>query len=256
MTSVTDGAGIFATLPRHRLRRWPDIGDVAGVDEAGCAPLAGPVVVAAVILDPARRINGLDDSKVLSAAVREKLYERITARAHAWSVVAVDVEEIDRINIYHARMAGMVRALERLTHAPLFALIDGDRLPRMLPCPARAVVGGDAVAPAISAASIIAKVTRDRMMAEWASDYPGYGWETNRGYGTPEHYRALKTLGLTPLHRRSFAPVRAIEAGHARPELEMVEIHASESFESHPPAVESAPAEMTQHLVVEPRSAA
>lgn len=208
MTSAIDGAGIFATLPRHRLQRWPDVGDLAGVDEAGCAPLAGPVVVAAVILDPTRRINGLDDSKVLPAPVREKLYERITARAHAWSVVAVDVQEIDRINIYHARMIGMVRALEGLAHAPAFALIDGNRLPRLLPCPARAVVGGDALAPAISAASIIAKVTRDRMMRELDTRWPGYGFAQHKGYPTRDHVTALQRLGPCPEHRRSFAPVR------------------------------------------------
>ena len=210
MTLPIDGAGIFATLPRHRLRRWPEVVDLAGVDEAGCAPLAGPVVVAAVILDPARRINGLDDSKVLSAAVREKLYERITARAQAWSVVAVDVEEIDRINIYHARMAGMVRALERLARAPAFALIDGDRLPHLLPCPARAVVDGDAIAPSISAASIIAKVTRDRMMREMDARWPGYGFAQHKGYPTRDHVAALQRLGPCPEHRRSFAPVRAV----------------------------------------------
>ena len=210
MTLPIDGAGIFATLPPHKLRRWPDVDGLAGVDEAGCAPLAGPVVVAAVILDPARRINGLDDSKVLSAAVREKLYERITARAHAWSVVAVEVEEIDRINIYHARMAGMVRALERLARAPAFALIDGDRLPHLLPCPARAVVDGDAIAPSISAASIIAKVTRDRMMREMDARWPGYGFAQHKGYPTRDHVAALQRLGPCPEHRRSFAPVRAV----------------------------------------------
>jgi ribonuclease HII len=217
MTLPIDGAGIFATLPRHRLRRWPEVVDLAGVDEAGCAPLAGPVVVAAVILDPARRVNGLDDSKVLSAAVREKLYERITARAQAWSVVAVDVEEIDRINIYHARMAGMVRALERLARAPAFALIDGDRLPRLLPCPARAVVDGDAIAPSISAASIIAKVTRDRMMREMDARWPGYGFAQHKGYPTRDHVAALQRLGPCPQHRHSFAPVRAVCAQEQAP---------------------------------------
>ena len=209
MTSPIDGANIFATLPRHRLRRWPDVGGLAGVDEAGCAPLAGPVVVAAVILDPARRINGLDDSKALSAGVREKLYGRIVARAHAWSVVAVSAEEIDRVNIYHARMAGMVRALQHLAHAPAFALIDGDRLPSLLPCPARAVVGGDAIAPSISAASIIAKVTRDRMMCEMDARWPGYGFAQHKGYPTRDHVAALQRLGPCPEHRRSYAPVRA-----------------------------------------------
>ncbi|HEX5353353.1 MAG TPA: ribonuclease HII [Rhodanobacteraceae bacterium] len=216
MTSATDSVAIFASLPRPRLRRWPNVAGLAGVDEAGCAPLAGPVVVAAVILDPARRINGLDDSKVLPEAVREKLYARITARAHAWSVVAVDVEEIDRINIYHARMTGMTRALEQLASVPGFALIDGNRLPRMLPCPARAVVGGDALAPSISAASIIAKVTRDRIMREMHARWPGYGFAQHKGYPTPEHLAALNRLGPCPEHRRSFAPVRA---AYARTEI-------------------------------------
>jgi ribonuclease HII len=209
MTLVIDNGSDFATLPRHKLRRWPDVADLAGVDEAGCAPLAGPVVVAAVILDPARRINGLDDSKVLPEATREKLYARIVERARAWSVVAVEVAEIDRINIFHARMAGMLRALERLACAPAFALIDGNRLPRPLPCPARAVVDGDALAPAISAASIIAKVTRDRMMRELDVHWPGYGFAQHKGYPTPAHCEALRRLGPCPHHRRSFAPVRA-----------------------------------------------
>ncbi|HET7610397.1 MAG TPA: ribonuclease HII [Rhodanobacteraceae bacterium] len=209
MTLVIDNGSDFATLPRHKLRRWPDVADLAGVDEAGCAPLAGPVVVAAVILDPARRINGLDDSKVLPEATREKLYACIVERARAWSVVAVEVAEIDRINIFHARMAGMLRALERLACAPAFALIDGNRLPRPLPCPARAVVEGDALAPAISAASIIAKVTRDRMMRELDVHWPGYGFAQHKGYPTPAHCEALRRLGPCPHHRRSFAPVRA-----------------------------------------------
>jgi ribonuclease HII len=209
MTLVIDNGSDFATLPRHKLRRWPDVADLAGVDEAGCAPLAGPVVVAAVILDPARRINGLDDSKVLPEPTREKLYARIVERARAWSVVAVEVAEIDRINIYHARMAGMLRALERLACAPAFALIDGNRLPRPLPCPARAVVDGDALAPAISAASIIAKVTRDRMMRELDTHWPGYGFAQHKGYPTPAHCEALRRLGPCPHHRRSFALVRA-----------------------------------------------
>lgn len=208
MTFPIDGAGIFATLPRHRLRRWPEVDGLAGVDEAGCAPLAGPVVVAAVILDPAARINGLDDSKILPEPTREKLYARIVARARAWSVVAVGVEEIDRINIFHARMAGMVRALEGLARAPVFALIDGNRLPRSLPCPARALVDGDAIAPSISAASIIAKVTRDRMMREMDARWPGYGFARHKGYPTPGHREALQRLGPCPEHRRSFAPVR------------------------------------------------
>ena len=210
MISAIDGPAIFAALPRHKLRRWPDVGDVAGVDEAGCAPLAGPVVVAAVILDPARRINGLDDSKILPEPTREKLYTRIVARALAWSAVAVSVEEIDRINIFHARMAGMVRALEGLACPPRFALIDGNHLPRSLPCPARALVDGDALAPSISAASIIAKVTRDRLMRETDARWPGYGFAQHKGYPTPGHLDALARLGPCPEHRRSFAPVREV----------------------------------------------
>jgi ribonuclease HII len=210
MTSAIDDPVGFATLPPHKLRRWPGVADVAGVDEAGCAPLAGPVVVAAVILDPACRINGLDDSKLLPEATREKLYARIAARALAWSVVAVGVEEIDRINIFHARMAGMVRALERLAWVPRFALIDGNHLPRSLPCPARALVDGDALAPSISAASIIAKVTRDRIMREMDARWPGYGFAQHKGYPTPSHREALQRLGPCPEHRRSFAPVRAV----------------------------------------------
>ncbi len=213
MTSAIDSPGSFATLPRHKLRRWPDIGGVAGVDEAGCAPLAGPVVVAAVILDPASRINGLDDSKILPEPTREKLYARIVARAVAWSVVAVDVEEIDRVNIFHARMAGMVRALERLAQLPRFPLIDGNHLPRLLPSPAPALVDGDALAPSISAASIVAKVTRDRMMRELDTRWPGYGFAQHKGYPTPSHREALQRLGPCPEHRRSFAPVRAVCRG-------------------------------------------
>lgn len=210
MTSVIEDGCDLATSPRHRLRRWPEMPDLAGVDEAGCAPLAGPVVVAAVILDPARRINGLDDSKVLREPVREKLYTRIVERARAWSVVAVEVEEIDRLNIFHARMIGMVRALERLARTPAFALIDGNHLPRPLNCPARAVVDGDALAPSISAASIIAKVTRDRIMREMDAVWPGYGFAQHKGYPTPSHRDALRRLGPCPQHRRSFAPVREL----------------------------------------------
>jgi len=210
MTLPIDGAGIFATLPRHRLRRWPEVVDLAGVDEAGCAPLAGPVVVAAVILDPARRINGLDDSKVLSAAVREKLYERITARAQAWSVVAVDVEEIDRINIYQATMTGMCRALTGLSPQADLARVDGNHLPKGLPCRGEALIGGDAIEPAIMAASILAKVARDRIMTALDALHPGYGFARHKGYATPEHLDALERLGPCALHRPSFAPVRQL----------------------------------------------
>lgn len=194
----------------RELRKWPGESGIAGVDEAGCGPLAGPVVVAAVILDPARRVNGLDDSKLLPEATREKLYARIVERALAWSVVAIEVEEIDRINIYHARMAGMLRAIMTLSIAPAFALIDGNRLPRHMPCRARAIVDGDAMIPSISAASIIAKVTRDRIMRELDARWPGYGFARHKGYSVPEHLDALQRLGPCPQHRRSFAPVREL----------------------------------------------
>lgn len=209
MTAAVEELEAFAALPRHKFRHWPGVADLAGVDEAGCAPLAGPVVVAAVILDPAARINGLDDSKVLPEAVREKLYARIVSRALAWSVVSVGVEEIDRLNIFHARMTGMTRALAQLARPPRFALIDGNHLPRSLPCPARALVDGDALVPSISAASIIAKVTRDRIMCELDARWPGYGFARHKGYPTPAHREALARLGPCPAHRRSFAPVRA-----------------------------------------------
>lgn len=181
---------------------------LAGVDEAGRGPLAGPVVVAAVILDPSRPIRGLNDSKQLREDVREKLYDRIMERALAWSIVFVDREEIDRINIFQATMVGMTRSLLNLALAPQMALIDGNRLPRTLPCEARAVIGGDACEPAISAASILAKVSRDRHMHSLDSVHPGYGFAKHKGYGVPEHLRALDLLGPCPEHRRSFAPVK------------------------------------------------
>lgn len=197
-----------ACKPRS-LRAWPLDADIAGVDEAGCGPLAGPVVVAAVILDPARRIRGLADSKVLAERQREGLYARIVEHAIAWSVVGVEVEEIDRVNIYWARMSGMARALAALTRPPRTALIDGNHLPRVLSCDARAIVDGDALVPAISAASILAKVTRDRLMREYDARWPGYGFARHKGYSVPEHLDALRRLGPCPLHRRSFEPVRA-----------------------------------------------
>lgn len=183
-------------------------GRIAGVDEAGRGPLAGPVLVAAVILDPQRNIEGLDDSKVLAAARRERLADLIRANALAWAVCAVEVAEIDRINILAATLAGMSRALASLSIAPTLALIDGNRLPRDLPCPGRAIVRGDASEPAISAASILAKVERDRLMIELGDRYPGYGFARHKGYPTPAHVQALKRLGPCPEHRRSFAPVR------------------------------------------------
>lgn len=176
-----------------------------GVDEAGRGPLAGPVVAAAVILDRRRVPHGIDDSKKLGAEARESLYARIT-RVAGWSVGIVDVEEIDRLNIYHATMLAMSRAVDALGIEPGMVLVDGNALPKWRH-PARAIVSGDALCRSIAAASIIAKVTRDRMMVDHDAVYPGYGWRQNKGYGTAEHREALGRLGITPLHRRSFGPV-------------------------------------------------
>lgn len=185
---------------------------VAGVDEAGRGPLAGPVVVAAVILDPRRRIRGLADSKILCEKRRDTLAPRIRERAIAWSVVVVDTAEIERLNILGATLAGMARAIAQLAPAPTLALVDGNRLPKALPCTARAVVGGDASEPAISAASILAKTERDRIMREFDLLHPGYGFARHKGYPTPEHFAALEQLGPCPIHRRGFEPVRRLVA--------------------------------------------
>ncbi|CAM5456006.1 ribonuclease HII [Rhodanobacter lindaniclasticus] len=182
----------------------------AGVDEAGRGPLAGPLAVAAVILDPARPILGLNDSKKLSEAKREALYPQITERALAYCIVLVEPEEIDRLNIFHATMAGMSRAVRGLAPAAVEALIDGNKLPPDLPCRGRAIVGGDALEPAISAASILAKVTRDRLMVHLDALHPGYGFALHKGYPTPVHLAALQRLGPCPQHRRSYAPVRLL----------------------------------------------
>lgn len=191
---------------------WPRTGRIAGVDEAGRGPLAGPVVIAAVILDPARPIAGLADSKVLAEAARERLSDRIVACALAHAVVVVEATEIDRINILQATLAGMARALRGLDPAAEHALVDGNRLPKDLPCPATALVDGDALEPAISAASILAKVARDRLMVALDARHPGYGFAAHKGYPTPEHLAALARLGPCPAHRRSFAPVRRLLA--------------------------------------------
>ncbi|MGB3839887.1 MAG: ribonuclease HII [Rhodanobacter sp.] len=183
---------------------------VAGVDEAGRGPLAGPLAVAAVILDPVRPIRGLDDSKRLSEARREALFPLILERALAYCIVLVEPEEIDSLNIFHATMTGMRRALAGLAPAAQHALIDGNKLPPNLPCPARAIVGGDALEPAISAASILAKVSRDRLMVQLDALHPGYGFALHKGYPTPAHLSSLQRLGPCPLHRRSFAPVRLL----------------------------------------------
>ncbi|PJI51033.1 MAG: ribonuclease HII [Pseudomonas sp.] len=182
---------------------------VAGVDEVGRGPLCGPVVTAAVILDPARPIKGLNDSKKLSEARREALFEEIREKALAWCIARADVHEIDQLNILHATMLAMQRAVEGLSVTPKLALIDGNRCPK-LQVPSAPVVQGDAKVPAIAAASILAKVSRDREMQEMEALYPGYGIGGHKGYPTPVHLEALKRLGPTPIHRRSFGPVRAL----------------------------------------------
>ncbi|MGZ3215455.1 ribonuclease HII [Paracoccus sp. T5] len=182
---------------------------VAGVDEAGRGPLAGPVTAAAVILDPANIPPGLNDSKQLTARRREELADWIMAQCD-WSVAHVDVAEIDALNIYHASHAAMCRAIAGLRQRPCLVLVDGNRLPRDLSCPGQAIVKGDARCLTIAAASIVAKVLRDRIMVDLAQQHPGYGWEANAGYPTPAHKRALLDLGVTPHHRRSFAPVHNI----------------------------------------------
>jgi len=179
---------------------------LAGVDEAGCAPLAGPVVAAAVILDRVHFPRGIDDSKKLDLDTREAIFGRL-AKVAIIGVGIASVGEIEQINIYWARMLAMTRAVAALPREPAWILVDGNACPRW-DRPSKAIVAGDAKCRSIAAASIVAKVTRDRMMAEWARDYPGYGWEHNRGYPTPEHIRAINALGLTPLHRRTFSKVR------------------------------------------------
>lgn len=186
----------------------PD-GRVAGVDEAGRGPLAGPVIAGAVILDPDNPVSGLRDSKRLTAARREALYDEIRDKALAWAVGRAEVEEIDRINILQASLQAMRRAVADLCPAPEYALVDGNRCPD-LPCPARAIVRGDSRVAAISAASIMAKVTRDREMVELDARYPGYGLAQHKGYPSKLHLEALQRLGVLPVHRRSYAPVRRI----------------------------------------------
>ena len=181
---------------------------VAGVDEAGRGPLAGPVVCAAVILNPRRRIRGLGDSKALCEDEREALFPIIQSRCLAWQVVFVDREEIDTLNILWATMAGMRRAICAMLPAATRVIIDGDRVPPDLPCPASALVKGDCLEPAIMAASILAKVSRDRHMHGLHARHPGYGFDRNKGYPTPEHFASLARMGPCHEHRRSFAPVR------------------------------------------------
>ena len=182
---------------------------VVGVDEAGRGPLAGPVVCAAVMLDPLQPIAGLDDSKALSAQARERLFPIIQRQCLAWHIVLVGREEIDSLNILWATMEGMRRAVCAILPTPTLALIDGDRIPPGMPCPATALVKGDTLEPAIMAASILAKVSRDRYMMALHSQFPGYGFDRNKGYPTREHFASLARIGPCAEHRRSFAPVRA-----------------------------------------------
>ena len=187
---------------------WHPPGLMAGVDEAGRGPLAGPVVAAAVILDDLRPIAGLADSKKLTAARREALFDEIRAKALCCSIAEASVEEIDRLNILQATLLAMRRAVLGLRLKPVMVLVDGNRLP-VLDMQAEAIVKGDALVPAISAASILAKVHRDRWCAQIDSDYPDYGFAGHKGYGTAAHLAALREYGATPLHRSSFAPVAA-----------------------------------------------
>lgn len=187
---------------------------IAGVDEAGRGPLAGPVTVAAVILHPDRPIDGLNDSKKLTEARREALYPQIIESVLAWRIEFVECDEIDRLNILQATLTGMRRALEGLSPAADTAKIDGNQIPRGLPCPAVALVGGDALEPAIMAASILAKVARDRRMCELHLRHPQYGFDRHKGYPSPAHLAALATHGPCPEHRRSYAPVRAAIASY------------------------------------------
>lgn len=180
---------------------------VAGVDEAGRGPLAGPVIAAAVILDPEHPVDGLRDSKCLSPARRERLYDAITQHALAWAVGRAEAAEIDRINILQATLLAMRRAVDALEPRAEYVVVDGNRCPE-LDCPAQAIVRGDSRVAAISAASIIAKVTRDREMIELDARYPGYGLAQHKGYPSRAHREALEKLGPTPEHRRSYAPVR------------------------------------------------
>ena len=188
-----------------------DVPLVAGVDEAGRGPLAGPVVAAAVILDPARPIAGLRDSKQLSAATREDLARCIRAQALAWAVAWADHEEIDRLNILQASLLAMARAVSSLATTPLSVLVDGNRCPKVAQ-PVEAVIKGDALVPVIGAASILAKVERDAAMQRFERLYPGYGFAVHKGYPTPEHLKALEAMGPCAVHRRSFGPVRRVLA--------------------------------------------
>ncbi len=202
-------------LPLDALAQGAMKGPVAGLDEAGRGPWAGPVVAAAVIFDPKTMPDGLADSKALTPARREALYDLLTEHARV-GVGIVDVETIDRINILAASLQAMAIAFAQLGETPTLALVDGNRAPD-LPCPTRCLVKGDALSPVIAAASIIAKVTRDRIMVDLDAHHPGYGWASNKGYGTKDHAAGLDRFGATRHHRRSFRPVAQAIAAHTAP---------------------------------------
>lgn len=189
-------------------QRFPDVSLIAGVDEVGRGPIFGPVVAAAVILPPDHGILGLRDSKKLSASKRLQLLLQIKAKALCWQVVSIPAARIDEINILQASLLAMRLAVEALTPQPLLAVFDGNKVPAGMRCRTEAVVGGDDALDGIAAASIVAKVARDAALAEMALRYPGYGLAAHKGYPTVKHLQALQQLGVTPEHRRSFAPVK------------------------------------------------
>ena len=202
---------------------WDPIGLMAGVDEAGRGPLAGPVFAAAVILDDGKRIRGLADSKVLTPLQRDKLYDQIMEKALCCSVAQASVGEIDELNILHATMLAMKRAIEGLRLKPVKVLVDGNRLPT-IDVLAEAVIGGDARIKSISAASILAKVSRDRLCRELDEEFPHYGFAAHKGYGTPEHLEALRVHGACRHHRKFFAPVAAT---FVTPDGQVIELRTS-----------------------------
>lgn len=205
-------------LRRERELREEGYRLIAGVDEAGVGPLAGPVVAAAVVLAPGDPIEGLDDSKRLGAALRERLEPEVRGRALAWAVAEVGPAELDRLNVYRAGLLAMQRAVEGLSPSADFLLVDARRVPGVS-APQEAHVGGDGKHHSIAAASVLAKVHRDRIMSELARSYPGYGFERHKGYATASHLRALERLGPSPAHRWSFAPVARRDPAEARRRL-------------------------------------
>jgi ribonuclease HII len=212
-----------SSSPEQKKLAWDPVGLMAGVDEAGRGPLAGPVVAAAVILDDSKRIRGLADSKVLTPLQRAKLYDQIREKALCCSVAQASVEEIDELNILHATMLAMKRAVEGLRLKPVKVLVDGNRLPA-IDVLAEAVIGGDATVKSISAASILAKVHRDRLCLQLDEEFPHYGFAAHKGYGTPEHLEALRVHGACRHHRKFFGPVAAT---FITPDGQVIELRAS-----------------------------